>query len=136
MSGEQREQAARGVLAVRGMLAEWKALRAELRAVEEAEHPAFTDRFGRVWTWVSGDLWHHDDTLAMPRDMIGKLAKLPPERLRANPNYWRLCETCRSQWSDPSPVSPRVLLSDQGWYDVRDGKRYAAQDGDAPHAVL
>jgi hypothetical protein len=106
------------------LLADWHVARAELRALEEAEHPAFTDRFGREWTWVSGDLWHHDDTLALPRDMIEALTSLPPEKLRANPNYHRLCEICRSQWADRSPVSPRILLGGQ-FYDVRDGQYYA-----------
>lgn len=124
-----KEQAARGVLTVRGMLAEWQALRAELRAIEEAEHPAFADKFGRLWTWVSGDLWHHDDTLAFPRDMIDKLTRLPSERLRDNPNYWKLCETCRSRWADTSPISPRTWLSGSGWYDVRDGQYYAEREG-------
>ena len=130
MTAEQRGQAANGVLAVRGMLAEWQALRAELRAIEEAEHPAFTDQFGRVWTWWKGDLWHHDDTLAMPRDMVEALGGLPPERLRDNPNYWRLCEICRSRWSDTSPISSRIRLSSGQWYDVRDGQYYAERDED------
>jgi len=127
---EDRVKAAAGVLAVRGMLVDWQALRAELRAIEEAEHPAVTDKFGRVWTWTCHDCYHHDDTLALTRDMIDRLAGLPPERLRGNPNYWQLCETCRSQWADTSPVSPRILLKGQGWYDVRDGQLYAAQEGD------
>jgi hypothetical protein len=125
-----REQAARGVAAVRGMLAEWQALRAELRAVEEAEHPPFTDQFGRVWTWKGGDLWTHDDTLAFPRDMIGRLTGRPSESLRDNPNYWRLCDICRSHWRDTSPVSPRIRLSSGQWYDVRDGQYYAERDED------
>jgi hypothetical protein len=115
--------AAAGLLAVRAKLDAWQAARAELRAMEEAEHPPFRDRFGREWAWVSGDLWHHDDTLALPRDMIGALTALPPERLRDNPNYWKLCATCRSGWQDKSPVCPRVLLDGQ-WYDVRDGQYY------------
>ena len=125
----EREQAARGVLAVRGMLADWYTVRAELRAIEAAEHPAFADQFGRVWTWKGGDLWAHDDTLAFPRDMIDALTRLPSERLRDNPNYWQLCEICRSQWRDASPVSPRVQLGTSGWYDVRDGQCYAERDG-------
>lgn len=133
MDDAARSQAASGVLVVRGMLAEWQALRAELRAIEEAEHPAFRDRWGRVWTWKSGDVWTHDDTLAYPRDMIDgayALCGLPPESLRGNPNYWRLCAICRSQWRDTSPVCPRVLLAG-GWYDVRDGRTYPQQDEDA-----
>lgn len=129
-----RARAAAGVRAVRGMLAEWQALRAELRAIEEAEHPAVTDKFGRVWTWVSGDLWHHDDTLAVTRDMIER-DTLPAERIRNNPNYWQLCEICRSQWADSSPVSPRMLLKGQGWFDVRDRKFYAAQEGEALYSA-
>jgi hypothetical protein len=105
-------------------IADWQAARAGLRALEEAEHPAFTDKFGREWTWVSGDLWHHDDTLALTRDMIDRLTALPPEKLRANPNYHKLCEVCRSRWQDRSPVSPRCRLGDQ-WFDVRDGQYYA-----------
>lgn len=134
MTPEQRGQAAAGVLAVRGMLADWQAAHAELRALEEAEHPPFTDQWGRVWTWMGrGDTWHHDDTLAYPRDMIDgayALRGLPPESLRDNPNYHRLCAICRSQWTDTSPVSPRVLLAG-GWYDVRDGRTYPEQDEDA-----
>jgi hypothetical protein len=125
------EQAAAGLLVVRTMVSDWCAVRAELRAIEEAEHPAFTDRFGREWTWTCHDCYHHDDTLAYPRDMIERLAGLPPERLRANPNYWKLCAICRSQWADKTPVSPRVLLGDQGWYDVRDGQFYADETGEA-----
>jgi hypothetical protein len=123
------DQVAAALRVVNGMLADWYAVRAELRAIEEAEHPAFRDKFGREWTWVSGDLWHHDDTLALTRDMIGALTRLPPEKLRGNPNYHRLCETCRSQWHDRSPVSPRILLSGQGWYDVRDGQFYDSEGG-------
>jgi hypothetical protein len=126
------KQAVAGVVAVNRMLADWQAARAELRAIEEAEHPAFRDRFGREWTWVSGDLWHHDDTLAYSRDMIDRLAGLPPEKLRGNPNYHKLCEICRSQWADKSSVSPRILLGDQGWFDVRDGQYYADEGARCP----
>lgn len=119
MSGE----ASAGLLVVREKLAAWQAARAELRALEEAEHPPFRDRWGRLWTWVSGDLWHHDDTLAYPRDMIDALTALPPEKLRDNPNYWKLCGICRSGWQDKSPISPRVPLNGQ-WYDVRDRQFY------------
>lgn len=130
MGDETRSRAAGGLLVVRSMLAEWQGLRAELRAIEEAEHPAFRDRWGRVWRWKSGDVWTHDDTLAYPRDMIDgayALRGLPPETLRDNPNYHRLCGICRSQWADTSPVSPRCRLG-SGWYDVRDGKTYPEQD--------
>ncbi len=116
------DQASTAVTAVRRKIAEWQESRAEFRAIEEAEHPARYDRYGREWTWVSGDLWHHDDTLAYPLDMIDGLS-LPPERLRDNPNYHRLCGICRSQWTDNSPVSPRCRCNGQ-WFDVRDRKFY------------
>ena len=121
--------AGEGLHVVNGMLAEWQALRAELHAIEEAEHPAFRDKFGREWTWKDGDLWTHDACLAVARGTIDKLTGLPREKLRSNPNYWKLCDICRSQWADKSPVSPRVLLSCGGWFDVRDGKFYAGQEG-------
>jgi hypothetical protein len=121
-----------GLRVVREKLGEWYAVRAELRAIEEAEHPVFRDQWGREWTWVSGDLWHHDSTLAYPRDMVDALRGLPPETLRKNPNYHKLCGTCRSQWADTSPVSPRILLKGQGWFDVRDGLYYTTQEGDEP----
>ena len=85
------------------LVRDWKAARALLREIEEHEHPAITDQFGRVWTWRGGDLYAHDDTLAVPRDFIDK-AGLPPESLRDNPNYARLCDICRSQW----PPAPEV----------------------------
>jgi hypothetical protein len=126
-----RVMAANGVRAVRGMLAEWQALRAELRVIEEAEHPPFTDRFGRVWTWFGReDTWHHDDTLAMSRDMVERLTGLPHEKLRDNPNYHKLCDICRSRWTDTSPVSPRVRMKDGQWFDVRDGRFYGERDED------
>lgn len=108
---------------------EWRVLRAELRALDEAEHPPFLDKYGRRWEWKSGNLWSHDHTLAYPRDMIDGLS-LPPEKLRSNPNYWQLCDICRSQWSDKSPVSPRCPLNGR-WYDVRDRQFYEAQEGRA-----
>lgn len=109
-------------------IADWQAARAGLRALQEAEHPPFTDKFGREWTWVSADLWHHDDTLAMSRGMIDALTSLPPEKLRDNPNYHKLCEICRGQWADKSPVFPRCRLGEQ-WYDVRTGLTYDSQEG-------
>jgi hypothetical protein len=85
--------------AVRRLLADWHATRAELAAIERAEHPDVVDRHGRVWTWWKGDLYRHDDTLAFPLEMI-QAARfgLPGPRLADNPNYRRLCETCRSRW--------------------------------------
>lgn len=42
---------------VPGLIAEWQRLRAEIRALEKAEHPDITDVDGRVWTWWKGDLY-------------------------------------------------------------------------------
>jgi len=105
---EQREKAARGVLAVRGLVAEWQALRAELRAIEEAEHPAVTDKFGRVWTWTCHDCYHHDNTLALTRDMIDALAGLPPEKLRGNPTTGSCARPAVAGGPTPRP-SPRAV---------------------------
>jgi hypothetical protein len=84
----------------------WRHARAELAAIERAEHPDVTDRFGRVWTWeteISGTgrprgRYVHDGTFsADDADAVARWG-LPPERLASNPNYAGLCETCRQDW--------------------------------------
>ena len=90
---------------VPAMLEEWRSLRAELRAAEEAEHPNIVDRFGRVWIWWKGDLYRHDDTLAVPHDMI-EIMNLPRRGLAEdNPNYAGLCFICRQEESEPNTLS-------------------------------
>ena len=108
---------------INDMIEKWNALRVAIRELDEAAHPTLYDRFGRAWKWKSVDLWTHDHTLAYPFDMIDDLG-LPPEKLRSNPNYWQLCDICRSQWIDNRPVSPRIQLDSGRWYDVRDGGYY------------
>lgn len=77
----------------------WRALRAELHAIEEAEHPDVTDAHGRVWRWESRDLYTHDDILAWPLTAItGGTFGLPTSALADNPNYVGLCGTCRRNW--------------------------------------
>lgn len=77
------------------LVAEWNAARALLRAYEELEHPNLTDHHGRVWVWVSGDLYKHDDTLCWPRVFIEDTALgLPSEYAIRNPNYSKLCDIC------------------------------------------
>ncbi len=94
-----------------GMIADWQATRAALREIEEREHPDITDRHGRVWVWRSGDLYAHDATLAMPRDFVTHpRLGLPRAECADNPNYWRLCATCRSEW--PGPVQLELF---EGW---------------------
>lgn len=93
------------------MIDEWQALRAELAALERAEHPDITDRFGRVWVWKSGDLYSHDRTLARPRDHIDQIG-LPSARLADNPNYAGLCARCRSEW--PGPVQLEIDCGPSG----------------------
>lgn len=83
------------------LLAEWTRARAALRELERTEHPDITDPHGRVWTWVDGDLYEHDETLAFPADRIPG-AGLPSPALADNPNYHRLCSICRSQWPTTS----------------------------------
>lgn len=51
------------------MIDAWMSIRAELHALEKAEHPDVTDRFGRVWTWWKGDLYGHC-SMAWTQDMI------------------------------------------------------------------
>jgi hypothetical protein len=76
----------------------WHAVRAELAAIERAEHPDITDGFGRVREWSGrGDTYHHDGTLAFPKRWIPDLG-LPSARLALNPNYAGLCDVCRSEW--------------------------------------
>lgn len=75
-------------------ISEWLALRAEIRALNQAEHPDLTDRFGRVWTWVEGDLYTHCG-MTWPRQVLDwDTFTLPSGTVRSNPNY-HLCEICR-----------------------------------------
>jgi hypothetical protein len=76
----------------------WLTVRAELAAIERAEHPDITDRFGRVWQWWKGDLYRHDGCLAIPGRWIPEWG-LPSARLAGNTNYAGLCGICRQDWS-------------------------------------
>ena len=80
-----------GVSVVNELLATWQATREELRAIEAAEHPDITDRFGRVWVWKSRDLYRHCSTAA-PAAMIDGFG-LPTQAALDNPNYV-LCDIC------------------------------------------
>lgn len=75
----------------------WLAARAALAEIERAEHPDVVDGYGRVWRWKFGEVYSHDDTLAFPRHMIDG-AGLPSAELADNPNYSKLCQTCRQDW--------------------------------------
>lgn len=77
------------------MIGEWQTLRAELRQIEEAEHPAITDKYGRVWTWKDKDLYVHDG-MAWPESFFNDHASygLPSARALSNPNY-TFCDTCK-----------------------------------------
>lgn len=80
-----------GIAAVGRLIADWQAIRAELVEIERAEHPDTTDRFGRVWTWKSKDLYRHCGTAA-PYWMIDNFG-LPTQAALDNPNY-DLCDIC------------------------------------------
>lgn len=97
-TAERSRHAARGTAAAREAVANWLTARAELRAIDQAEHADIIDRFGRRWVWVSGDLWSHDRTLTIPEAWIAT-SKLPPATLAANHNYRRLCGICTSEWT-------------------------------------
>lgn len=46
-----------GRAAVARVVDEWQTLRADLAALEAAEHPDIIDVNGRVWSWWQGDLY-------------------------------------------------------------------------------
>lgn len=79
------------------LLDHWQQVRAELRALAEAEHPPIFDRHGREWTWQDGDVYVHDGLLAWPLASVrSPEAGLPtPDLAERNPNYAGLCATCR-----------------------------------------
>ncbi|MGW6789973.1 hypothetical protein [Streptomyces chartreusis] len=77
---------------VANLIAEWQNARAQLAAIERAEHPDVVDRHGRTWTWVSKDLYRHCGNAA-PADMINDFG-LPSQKVLDNPNYGELCEIC------------------------------------------
>lgn len=108
-------------------IAEWNERAEAFLAERGARHPDVTDRHGRVWTWKSGDLYTHDDTLAFPRDMIDGLS-LPPAALSENLNYAGLCETCRSHWTPEQSARVVALAGAYGKYETATdpGEREAA----------
>jgi hypothetical protein len=76
------------------LIDEWRVARAALRETSKADHPDLTDVFGRVWTWVAGDLYRHD-SMAWTSEMV-KSPNLrgPSQDALTNPNYtW--CGRCR-----------------------------------------
>lgn len=74
-----------------GLVSQWQDARATLAAIERAEHPDVTDRFGRVWTWRGKDLYAHCG-IAAPKDMIDDFV-LPSQTALDNPNY-DPCDIC------------------------------------------
>lgn len=79
------------------LIADWQAARAELAAIERAEHPDITDHHGRVWTWKPGrgDVYVHDG-MAFPKDFLTEPGHigLPTQKVLDNPNYGHLCAIC------------------------------------------
>jgi hypothetical protein len=81
------------------LLDDWQRIRAEIRAIEELEHPPIIDRHKRKWVWKDKDLYTHDGVMAWTRDMIERPnIGLPSPHLADNPNYAALCATCRQDW--------------------------------------
>lgn len=68
-------------------IAEWQGLRADLAAVEAAEHPDITDHHGRTWTWIGGDLYRHDNMSWPLKFVTDGQHGLPSESALTNPNY-------------------------------------------------
>jgi hypothetical protein len=78
-------------------IARWLDLRQQIAELDRASHPDITDRYGRVWVWSSGDLYVHDETIAISRDWIASWG-LPARGLAdRNPNYAKLCGICRHE---------------------------------------
>jgi hypothetical protein len=77
-----------------GLVGEWQASRESLRETERGAHPDLTDVFGRVWTWISGDLYQHD-SMTWTSAMVGSPSlRGPSSDALASPNYtW--CTRCR-----------------------------------------
>jgi hypothetical protein len=82
---------------VASTLADWYAARLAAALGLIATHPDIVDRYGRTWTWKTGELYEHDGTLAFPRALIDTVG-LPSATLADNPNYFNLCPTCRQEW--------------------------------------
>ena len=110
---------------VRTMLADLAAIRGELAEIDAAEHPDVTDRFGRVWTWWKGELYHHDDTLADTRDRIAAYG-LPPATLADNHNYAGLCTICRQNWTPAQSAKVDALHAAMLTYETARGDDRAA----------
>lgn len=77
------------------LLDRWHAARAELRALEVAEHPPIIDKFGREWTWKDENLYTHD-SMAWPATIFDGPDSygLPKASALNNPNYV-FCDTCK-----------------------------------------
>lgn len=126
---------AQGLVIVGAMLDEWTALRHEIAAMERAEHLDIIDRHGRAWVWRGrGDLYSHDQTLAIPADWVPE-ANLQPEALADNWNYWRLCSICTSLWSPEALAKHAQNAVDQeiyarvGWDGLQEVRRDRGSDG-------
>lgn len=76
---------------VNHLINRWQTTRKMLMDTERSEHPNVTDRHGRVWVWVSKDLYRHCGN-AVPKFMIDQFG-LPTQRALDNPNY-DLCSIC------------------------------------------
>jgi hypothetical protein len=97
------------------LITQWRISRDELVALERAEHPDIIDRFGRVWTWKSRDLYRHCGNAA-PAYMINDFG-LPAQAALDNPNYdlcavcvdgrTRNLPACRPEWGCTHPVHVR-----------------------------
>lgn len=75
------------------LIDEWQAVRAQLAAIEAAEHPDIVDEYGRTWTWRDGDLYVHHG-FAFPERWVRAGVGRPSKVLPDNPNY-DLCDICK-----------------------------------------
>jgi hypothetical protein len=80
------------IRAVSGAVDAWQAARAALAEIERAEHPDITDRLGRVWTWMQGEVYTHCG-MAYPGGWVAAMSKPANRYMLDNPNY-DLCDLC------------------------------------------
>jgi hypothetical protein len=78
------------------IVAEWQAVREEIRTLDRAHHPDIIDRHGRAWVWrwddSYGSQYAHCGSL-VSSDRIGGVSQLAGAGTLNNQNY-DLCAVC------------------------------------------
>jgi hypothetical protein len=78
------------------LVAEWQAVREEIKAIDRTSHPDIIDRHGRAWVWrwddSYGSQYAHCGSL-VSADRIDGVPELAGAGTLDNPNY-DLCAVC------------------------------------------